>query len=96
MRRHYERPLKGSVRDILMAEGLLGLDPNGTLQETRQPRPHRSPPPPRRQQVLPVVRRGCDTRAASSKSFASRGLRTPERTAPPAENLPLQRGDRSH
>lgn len=33
MRRHYERPLKGSVRDILMAEGLLGLDPNGTLQE---------------------------------------------------------------
>ncbi len=33
MRRHYERPLKASVRDILMAEGLLGLDPNGTLQE---------------------------------------------------------------
>ncbi len=33
MRRHYEKPLQASVRDVVFAEGLLGIDPNGRMQE---------------------------------------------------------------
>jgi hypothetical protein len=32
MRRHYEHPLHGHVRDVVLAEGLLGIDPNGIMQ----------------------------------------------------------------
>lgn len=33
MRRHYEKPLQASVRDIVFAEQLLGIDPNGMMRE---------------------------------------------------------------
>lgn len=33
MRRHYEKPLQASVRDVVFAEGILGIDPNGRMQE---------------------------------------------------------------
>lgn len=33
MRRHYEKPLQAAVRDIVFGEGLLGVDPNGRMQE---------------------------------------------------------------